>query len=139
VPYRGNFYQDLLGDRVQIAFGNIVSSIECIRSGKLRALGVTTAKRADAVPDAPTIAETVPGYEASAWYGVAAPKGTPVDIVAVLNRQINSILGDSAFKARLAVDGTAPQVMTPGQFGKLIVDETKKWADVVHFAGIKPE
>jgi tripartite-type tricarboxylate transporter receptor subunit TctC len=139
VPYRGNFYQDLLGGRIQVAFGNIVSSIEYIHGGKLRPLGVTTAKRADALPDVPTIAETVPGYEASAWSGVGAPKGTPVDVIALLNRHINSILGDSSFKARLAVDGIAPQAMTPGQFHKFVVDETKKWAEVVHFAGIKRE
>jgi len=138
VPYRGNFYQDLLGGRVQVAFGNIVSSIEYIRGGKLRPLGVTTAKRAEALPDVPAIAETVPGYAASAWYGVGAPKGTPADVVAVLNRQINGILGDAAFAARLAVDGAAPLEMSSEQFARLIVAETRKWAQVVKFADIKP-
>ena len=139
VPYRGNFYEDLLGGRVQVAFGNIISSIEYIRSGTLRPLGVTTAKRAEALPDVPTIAETVPGYAASAWYGVGAPKGTPADVVAALNKQVNNILDDTAFKARLALDGAAPLEMSPAQFGKLIVDETQKWAQVVKFADIKPQ
>ena len=139
VPYRGNFYQDLLGGRDQVAFGNIVSSIEYIRSGKLRALGVTTAKRSGELPDIPAIAEFIPGYEASAWYGVGVPKNTPADIVENLNKAINAILADPAVKSRLVGLGAEPLPMSAAAFGKLIDDETKKWAEVVHFAGIKPE
>ena len=139
VPYQGNFYQDLLAGRTQVAFGDILSSIGYIRSGKLRPLGVTTANRSEQLPGVPAIAEFVPGYEASAWYGIGAPKNTPPEVVGVLNRDINGILRDPDFKARLVALGSKPQPMTPGQFGTLIANETDKWAKVIKFAKIKPE
>jgi tripartite-type tricarboxylate transporter receptor subunit TctC len=135
VPYRGNFYPDLLGGQVQVAFGNIVSSLEYIRASKLRALAVTTAKRAAALPDVPALAELVPGYEASAWYGLAAPKDTPPEVIATLNTAVNAALTDPQLEARLADLGAEPRPMSPAQFREVIVKETGKWAAVVQFAG----
>jgi tripartite-type tricarboxylate transporter receptor subunit TctC len=135
VPYRGNFYPDLLGGQVQVAFGNIVSSLEYIRASKLRALAVTTAKRAAALPDVPALAEFVPGYEASAWYGLAAPKDTPPEVIATLNTAVNAALTDPQLEARLADLGAEPRPMSPAQFREVIVKETGKWAAVVQFAG----
>jgi tripartite-type tricarboxylate transporter receptor subunit TctC len=141
VPYRGAApaLTDLMGGQVQVIFDNLPSSIEYIRAGKLRALAVTTAERSDALPGVPTVAETVPGYEASAWFGLGAPKGTPAEIVDKLNAAVNAGLADPKLKARLADLGGTMLVGPPGDFGKLIVEETEKWAKVVKFSGAKPE
>jgi tripartite-type tricarboxylate transporter receptor subunit TctC len=141
VAYRGSppAITDLLGGQVQVYFAPISASIEYVRAGKFRALAVTTAKRADALPDVPTVGEFVPGYEASAFYGVSAPKATPAEIVNKLNGEINAGLTDPKLKARLADLGSSPFVGSPSDFGKLIAEETEKWGKVVKFANIKPE
>jgi tripartite-type tricarboxylate transporter receptor subunit TctC len=142
VPYRGGApaLADLLGGQVQVVFGSAPESIEFIRTGKLRALAVTTAARSEVLPEVPTVSEFVTGYEASGWYGIAAPKNTPVEIVNKLNTEINAGLVDPKMKARLANNlGGAGMLMTPTDFGKLIADETEKWGKVIKFAGIKPE
>src|SRR5216683_2893763 len=141
VPYRGQApaLADLLGGQVQVLFAPSPASIEYVRTGKLRALAVTTAARAEALPDLPTVGDFVPGYEASNWWGVGAPKSTPAEIVDKLNRDINAALADPRMKARLADLGGTVLAGPPADFGKLIVDETEKWAKVVKFAGIKPE
>jgi tripartite-type tricarboxylate transporter receptor subunit TctC len=141
VPYRGGglAVSDLLGAQVQVLFGNILTSIEHVRSGKLRALAVTTATRSDVLPDIPTVGEFVPGYEASNWWGVAAPKNTPVAIINTLNGAINAGLVDPQMRARLIDLGGTPLAGSPADFQKLIVDETEKWAKVVRFSGAKPE
>ena len=115
------------------------NSIEYIRAGKLRALAVTTAARSEALPDVSTVGEFVPGYEASAFFGINAPKATPPEIIERLNREINAILAEPKAKARFADLGGAPLPGPPADFGKLIADETEKWAKVIKFAGIKPE
>jgi tripartite-type tricarboxylate transporter receptor subunit TctC len=114
-------------------------SIGHIRTGKVRALGVTASKRVAALPDVPAIAETVPGYEASVWYGIAAPKGTPPDIIATLNQAVNAVLADPKLQARLAELGGEAMPLTAAEFGKLVVAETEKWAKVVKFAGAKAD
>jgi tripartite-type tricarboxylate transporter receptor subunit TctC len=141
VPYRGAppALMDLIGGRVQVMFDVAVSSIEYIKSGKLRALAVTTAMRLDALPGVPVIADFVPRYEASGWIGVGAPKDTPAGIVEKLNKEVNSALADPDFKARLADLGGQSFANSPAEFGKFIADETEKWAKVIKFAGIKPE
>ncbi len=141
VPYRGAApaLTDLLAGQVEVLFDNLPSSIEHIRSGKIRALGVTSAKRADALPEVPTIGETVPGYEASVWYGIAAPKGTPAEIIDKLNQAVNVVLAEPRVKARLADLGGTPMPMTPAEFGRLVVTETEKWAKVVKAAGAKAD
>ncbi len=141
VPYRGAgpAMADLLPGRVQLMFDNLPSSIEHIRAGRLRALGVTAGKRSDALPDVPTIGETVPGYEVEVWNGIVAPRGTPPEIVGTLNRAVNAVLADPRLQARFAELGGAPMPMTPGAFGDLLVAETAKWAKVVKFSGAKPE
>jgi tripartite-type tricarboxylate transporter receptor subunit TctC len=141
VPYRGAApaLTDLLGGQVQVYFVPMPSSIEYIRTGKLRALAVTTATRADALPDIPTVGEFVPGYEASTWYGVGVPKNTPAEIVDKLNKEINAALADPKVKARLADLGGMVLTGPPADFGKLIADETEKWGKVVKFAGLKAE
>jgi len=141
VPYRGAApaLTDLLGGQVQVMFDIMPSSIEYIRAGKLRALGVTTAARSEALPDVPTVGDTVVGYEASAWLGVGAPRNTPAPIVDRLNREINAVLSDTKMKARLADLGGTVLAGSPADFGKLIVDETEKWAKVVKLSGAKPE
>jgi tripartite-type tricarboxylate transporter receptor subunit TctC len=141
VPYRGGApaVTDLLGGQVQVLFGNMESSIGHIRAGRLRALAVTTSTRSAALPDIPTIAEFVPGYEASGWQGIGAPKDTPADIVNRLNEEINAGLADPKVKTRLADLGGAPLVQSPAKFGKLVVDETEKWGKVIRAANIKPE
>jgi tripartite-type tricarboxylate transporter receptor subunit TctC len=141
VPYRGGAPAiiDLLGGQVQVLFDPVSSSTEYIRAGKLRALAVTTAARSEAFPDIPTVAEFVPGYEASAFFGVGAPKNTPADIIEKLNKEINAGLADPKLKARLADLGGTVIAGSPADFGKLIADETDKWATVVKFAGIKSE
>jgi tripartite-type tricarboxylate transporter receptor subunit TctC len=138
VPYRGSFIADLLGGQVQIVFGPISQAIEHIRSGKLRVLAVTTATRQAALPGVPTVAESVPGYEASAWYGIGAPRNTPAEIIDRLNKEINAALADPRMEARL-VDIAVPMPMTPAEFGTIIVDETEKWAKVIRAANIRIE
>jgi tripartite-type tricarboxylate transporter receptor subunit TctC len=130
VPYRGSApaMQDLLTNRVQVLFDNLPGSIAHIKAGALRALGVTAPKRSNALPDVPTIGETVPGYEAIVWYGIVVPKGTPPEIVDTLNSAVNAVLADPKLKARLAELGGEAMPMTPAQFGKLMADETEKWA-----------
>ena len=137
VPYRGSApaLTDMIAGQVQVLFDNLPSSIQHVTGGKLRALAVTTDKRSDALPDVPTVAETVPGYEASAWFGMGAPKGTPPEVIAVLNKTINEALADPNIKARLAEMGGMHMGGTPAEFGKIIADETEKWRKVVEFAG----
>jgi tripartite-type tricarboxylate transporter receptor subunit TctC len=141
VPYRGSAgaYPDLMTEKVHVLFDNLPGSIEFVRSGQLRALGVTVAKRWPPLPDIPAIAETVPGYEASIWYGISAPKGTPPEAVAILNKSVAAALANPKMKAKLAELGGIPMPMTPAEFGKLIADETEKWAKVVKFANISVE
>jgi tripartite-type tricarboxylate transporter receptor subunit TctC len=140
VPYRGASpaLTDLISGQVHVMFGPLPPSIEFIRSGKLRALAVTTQTRSQALPDVPTVAEFVPGYEASGWNGVGAPKNTPAEIIDKLNREINAALADPDIKARLAdLGGTA--LAGSGEFGTLVTEETEKWAKVVRFSGAKAE
>jgi len=141
VPYRGGApaITDLLSGQMQVMFASMPSSIEHIRTGKLRALGVTTAARTPALPDTPTVGDFVPGYEASSWYGLGAPKSTPAEIIDKLNKEINAGLADPKLKARLAVIGSAPLSMVSSDFAKLIADEIEKWGKVVKLAGLKPE
>jgi tripartite-type tricarboxylate transporter receptor subunit TctC len=141
VPYRGGgpALTDLIGGQVQVMFVGSVGSIEYARSGKLRPLAVTTATRWDGLPDIPTVGDVVPGYEASAWYGIGAPRNTPAEIVDTLNKQINAGLADPKLKARLAELGGTVLPGSPADFGKLIADETEKWSKVIRFAGIKAE
>jgi tripartite-type tricarboxylate transporter receptor subunit TctC len=141
VPYRGlaPALTDLLGGQVQVTFASTAPSIEHIRTGKLRALAVTTATRSEMLPDVPTIGEFVPGYEASTWSGVGAPKAAPAEIIEKLNKEINAALADPKMSARLSDLGGAPLPGSPARFGKLIVDETEKWHKVIKFAGIKPQ
>jgi tripartite-type tricarboxylate transporter receptor subunit TctC len=137
VPYRGSAQAltDMLGGQVQVMFDNVPTSLEHIRSGKLRPLAVTTSMRSEVLPDVPTMADFVPGYESSAWYGIGAPKGTPPEIIDTLNRAINAGLADPKLKARFAELSAAVLPGSPADFGKLLVDETEKWAKVVKFSG----
>jgi tripartite-type tricarboxylate transporter receptor subunit TctC len=141
VPYRGGApaLNDLLAGQVQVLFGFVLGPIEHIRTGRLRALGVTTATRSEALPDTPTLADFVPGYEAGGWDGLGAPRNTPVEIVDKLNTEINAALADPKIKARLADLGGTPLQMTPVEFTNHIRDETEKWAKVVKFSGAKPD
>jgi tripartite-type tricarboxylate transporter receptor subunit TctC len=141
VPYRGGgqVMTDLIAGQVQVSFIAPVLSLEHIRTGKLRALAVTTATRLDVLPDIPTVGDFVPGYEASAWFGVGAPKDTPAEIVEKLNGEINAGLSDPKLKARLAELAGDVLALSPADFGKLIAEETEKWAKVIKFAGIKPQ
>jgi tripartite-type tricarboxylate transporter receptor subunit TctC len=141
VPYKGAgpALIELIGGQVHVLFDNLPSSIGHIKAGELRALGVTTLKRSAALPDVPTVNESVPGYEASAWFGMAAPKGTPSAIIEKLNREINAALVDPGMKARLADLGGEPIAGTPADLWKLHAAETAKWAKVVKFAGAKVE
>jgi tripartite-type tricarboxylate transporter receptor subunit TctC len=141
VPYRGlaPALTDLLGGQVQVTFASMAPSIEHIRAGKLRALAVTTATRSEMLPDVPTVGEFVPGYEASTWSGVGAPKATPVEIIENLNKEINAALADHKIKARLADLGSTPLVGSATDFGKLIADETEKWGNVIRTLNIKAE
>jgi tripartite-type tricarboxylate transporter receptor subunit TctC len=141
VPYRGGApaLTDLMGGQVQVMFDNIPSSIEYVRAGKLRPLAVTSTARSELLPDIPTVAEFVPGYEASAWYGIGAPKNTPREIVDKLNSAVNTILADPAAKARIAALGATVLTGSAADFGKFIADETAKWAKVVKFSGAKPD
>jgi tripartite-type tricarboxylate transporter receptor subunit TctC len=141
VPYRGNApaLADLLGGQVQVLFASLPSSIEYIRTGKLRGLAITSATRSEAAPDLPAVAEFFPGYEVSSWYGIGSPRNTPADVVETLNREVNAGLADAKLKAQLADQGGIVMAGTPAAFGKRIADETEKWAKVMKFAGIKPQ
>jgi tripartite-type tricarboxylate transporter receptor subunit TctC len=139
VPYRGGLpaVTDLLAGRVQVLFDVVTNSIELIKTGKLRALAVTTTERCAALPDVPIAAQSLPGYEASYWTGFGAPKGTPADIVDKLNREINAALADPAIKARIADLGGSALALPPPQFGKFMAEEIDKWAKVISSANIK--
>jgi tripartite-type tricarboxylate transporter receptor subunit TctC len=141
VPYRGAApaLNDLIGGRVQVMILPITSSLEHIRAGRLRALGVTTAARLDVVPDVPTVAESLSGYEVSDWSGIGVPRSTPAEIVERLGTEIDAALGDPKMRARLADLGSVLMAMSRADFARLIADETEKWAKVVKLAGIKPE
>lgn len=140
VPYRGNgpALAGLLGGEVQVVFATPPSSIEFIRTGKLRGLATTGARRSEALPDLPTVGEFVPGYETSAWYGVGVPKGTPVAIIDKIHTEIDAGLADPKMKARFFDLGGAPMPMTPAELGKLIAEDTEKWAKVIRKANLKP-
>ena len=141
VPYRSAaaVMTDLLSGQVQLYFGTTASSLEYVRAGKLRALAVTTTTRSPVLPDIPTVAEFVPGYEFSFWTGVGAPRNTPAEIVDKLNTEINAALADPKMKARLAEWGATALPGSPADFGKLIAEETEKWGKVVKFAGVKAD
>ena len=141
VPYRGDgpAMADLIAGQVPVAFATMIASIEHIRAGQLRPLGVTTLKRSDVLPDLPSISEFVPGYETSSWFGIGAPAGTPADIIETLNRETNAGLADPNIKARLDDMGGMALTGSPADFGKLIADEMVKWGKVIQFAGIKPQ
>jgi tripartite-type tricarboxylate transporter receptor subunit TctC len=139
VPYRGGYIADLLAGQVHVVFSPIPQSLELIRTGKLRALAVTTAKRVEALPDIPAVGEFVPGYEAAGWYGLGVPRYTPAEVVSKLSEAMNAALADPTAKARLADLGVQPTPMTPSEFGKFIADETDKWAKVIRSAGIGPD
>jgi tripartite-type tricarboxylate transporter receptor subunit TctC len=141
VPYRGAgpAYPDLITGKTQVFFDNLPGSVEFVKTGQLRALGVTSAKRSFVFPDVPSIGETVPGYDVSLYYGVSAPRGTPPDIIATLNRAINTALADPKMKERIAGFGGTPLALTPEQFGKMLADETVKWEKVVKTVGLAIE
>jgi tripartite-type tricarboxylate transporter receptor subunit TctC len=141
VPYRGSAiaFPDIISDKVQLIFDNLPSALEQSRAGTVRALGVTSPQRWPGVPDIPAIAETVPGFEAVGFYGISAPKGTPPEIVDILNKAVGEALKDPKLVARLTEIGGIPKPMTPAEFGKLISDETEKWRKVVEFAGVSVE
>jgi tripartite-type tricarboxylate transporter receptor subunit TctC len=141
VPYRGGApaLTDLIGGQVQAYFGLLPASIEYIRADKLRALAVTTATRAEILPDLPTVGEVVPRYEASSWFGISAPKNTPPEIIAKLNKEINEALADPKFKARLSDLGGIMLAHTPAEFGEFIAEDTVKWGTVIRAANVKPQ
>lgn len=141
VPYRGGApaVNDLLGGQVQVMFASPSISIEHVRAGRLRALAVTTATRSQALPDVPTVGEFLPGFEASVWLGIGAPRNTPAEIIDRLNKEINAALADPGIRSRFAGFGSTVLPGSPSDFGKLIADETEKWAKVIRAANIKPE
>jgi tripartite-type tricarboxylate transporter receptor subunit TctC len=141
VPYRGSApaLTDMIGGQVQVMFDNLPTSIEHIRGGRLRVLAVTGTTRSSLLPDVPTVADFVPGYEASAWYGLGAPKSTPAEIINKLNATVNAILADPAVKERFASMGATLITGSAAEFGKYVAEETEKWAKVVKFSGAKPE
>jgi tripartite-type tricarboxylate transporter receptor subunit TctC len=141
VPYRGQgpALSDLLGGQVQVLFAATPGTVDYVRTGKLRGLAITTAARADVLPELPPVGDFVPGYDASQWYGLGAPKNTPADIIDRLNREINAALADPAMKARFADLGGEPLAGSPAEFGRFIAAETEKWAKVVKFAGLRAE
>jgi tripartite-type tricarboxylate transporter receptor subunit TctC len=141
VPYRGSApaITDMLGGQMQVIFDTVPTSLEHIRAGKLRPLAVTTTKRLDALPDVPTVADFLPGFEASAWQGLCAPKGTPADIIDRLNKEVNAAVADPKMKRQLEDLSLRVMLGTPADFGKLIADDTEKWAKVIKFAGIKAD
>jgi tripartite-type tricarboxylate transporter receptor subunit TctC len=136
-PYRGSApaVTALVGGQVQVWFGDIPTAIPHIRSGAIRALAVTTPTRTDILPDLPPIADTVPGYDASAWFGFVAPKGTPGEVIDKLNREINAALADEKIKARIADLGSTPIIVSPAEFGAFIASETQKWSKAVALSG----
>ncbi len=138
VPYRGSApaITDIIAGTVDVLFDNLPASVEFIRSGKMRALAVTTETRNPALPDVPTVGDTVPGYEASAWFGMGAPKGTPASVIEKINKTVNEALADPKMKAKLADLGGVPLTGTPEDFGKVMTSEVEKWSKVVKFAGI---
>ncbi|MGB8397455.1 Bug family tripartite tricarboxylate transporter substrate binding protein [Bradyrhizobium sp.] len=138
VPYRGSAiaYPDLISNKVQVLFDNLPGALEQVRAGTMRGLGVTSPQRWPGVPDVPAIAETVPGFESVGFYGISAPKGTPPEIVDILNKAVGEALRDPRLVTRLAEIGGIPKPMTPAEFGKLVADETEKWRKVVEFAGV---
>jgi tripartite-type tricarboxylate transporter receptor subunit TctC len=138
VPYRGSAlaFPDIISNKVQLIFDNLPTALEQSRGGSVRALGVTSPQRWPTVPNVPAIAETVPGYESVGFYGISAPKGTPAEIVDILNKAVGEALKDPKLVARLAETGGVPRAMTPAEFGKLVADETEKWRKVVEFAGV---
>jgi tripartite-type tricarboxylate transporter receptor subunit TctC len=139
VPYRGaQVFPALLAGEAQVYFGPLLSSIGYVRAGNLRALAVTTTTRSPVLPDIPALSETLPGYEASSWYGIGAPKNTPAEIIKRLNTQVNASLADANFQARLANLGATVLPGSPADFAKLIADETMKWGKVILAANIKP-
>jgi tripartite-type tricarboxylate transporter receptor subunit TctC len=139
VPYRGGYLSDLVAGRVQVVFGTISTCVQHVRSGALRALAVTTATRSNELPDVPAVIETVPGYEASQWYGITAPTGTPTEATQRLSKEINAVLADANLKARLSTVGVDPISMTSAEFESFIAAETEKWGKVVQAADIKAE
>jgi tripartite-type tricarboxylate transporter receptor subunit TctC len=141
VPYRSlaPALTDLIGEQVQVIFSSMPTAIEYVKAGRLRALAVTSATRSETLPDLPTVADFLPGYEGSGWYGVGAPKNTRAEIVERLNKEINAALADPQMKARLADLGNVPMPMTPTEFGRFIAEETEKWGKVIRAANIKPE
>jgi tripartite-type tricarboxylate transporter receptor subunit TctC len=139
VPYSGNVYPDLIGGQVQVMFSPIPASIGFVKSGQLRPLAVTTARRLAVLPDIPTVAEFLPGYDASGWHGIGAPKGTPAEIVDILNKNVSAGVADPDMKTRLAALGVEPMPATPAEFGKFVGRDIEKWAKVIKFADIKPE
>ena len=141
VPYRGSVpaLTDLMSGQVQVMFDNLPSSIEHIRAGRIRALAVTPATRSEALPDVPTVGETVPGYVGGGWSGIGAPRNTPAEIIDLLNREVNAALDDPKIKDRLENMGSPVLKMSPAEFQKLIEAETERWAKVIRFANIKPE
>jgi tripartite-type tricarboxylate transporter receptor subunit TctC len=139
VHYRNSYVPDMLAGQVQVVFSPVPTTIEQVRAGKLRALAVTSATRLQGLPDIPTISEFVPGYEASVWNGVVAPKNTPAEIIDKLYREIDAGLTDPKIMARFAEVGSVPKSMAPADFGKFIAEDTEKWGTVIRAANIKPE
>jgi tripartite-type tricarboxylate transporter receptor subunit TctC len=139
VPYRANFFPDLLAGQVQASFVALPPAIGYLRAGRLRGLAVTSAKRLDVLPDIPPLGDFVPGYEGSGWLGIGAPRNTPAPIIEKLNTEINAVIGEPAMRERMIGLGIEPEAMTPAQFGKLIVEAADKWAKVIKFANIKME
>jgi tripartite-type tricarboxylate transporter receptor subunit TctC len=139
IPYRSSQFPDLLSGQVQITFNPLPSSLDFIRAGKLRGLAVTSAMRSDALPDLPPLADFLPGYEATAWFGLGAPKATPAEVVQKLNTEINAALADPQFKGRLIDLGGTPMPLSVAQFSQFIDTEIGKWAKVVKFSGAKAE
>ncbi|UWU85724.1 tripartite tricarboxylate transporter substrate binding protein [Bradyrhizobium yuanmingense] len=138
VPYRGSAiaFPDIISNKVQLIFDNLPSAMEQVKGGNVRALGVTSPQRWPSVPDVPAIAETVPGFESVGFYGISAPKGTPPEVIEILNKAVGEALKDPKLVAKLAETGGIPKPMTPAEFGKLVADETAKWRKVVEFAGV---
>jgi tripartite-type tricarboxylate transporter receptor subunit TctC len=139
VPYRGNYIPDLMSGQTQVVFAPMAQALQYLQSGELRALGVSTAKRLEWLADMPTIAETVPGYEATGWYGLGAPRNMPPEIVKALNEAMHAVLADEKLKSRFITMGVQPMAMTPADFGKFMVGENDKWAKVIKDSGIRAE
>ena len=138
IPYRASYMPDLLAGQVSLSFGPMAQMIPFIRDGRLRALAVTPATRSAALPDVPTIAETLPGFEASGWYGICAPRGTPDEVIAKLSAAITASVADPGLRTRLIDLGVEPRPMTTAEFGRFVADETEKWAKVIRFAALRP-